>query len=74
MKDIPVFTIAPTVIKKFATGKGNAKKDMMLSNFITSTGCDVRQVLDYAGDNPISDIVDSYFICEYGIHNVEEYL
>ena len=46
----------------------------MLSNFITSTGCDVREVLNYAGENPVSDIVDSYFICEYGIHNVEEYL
>jgi Holliday junction resolvasome RuvABC endonuclease subunit len=73
-KDIPVFAIPPTVIKKFATGKGNANKDLMLSNFITKTGIDVTDVMNYTGDNPISDIVDSYWVCEYGINNIEEFL
>ncbi len=71
-KEIPFYEIPPTVIKKFATGKGNAKKDMMLSNFITSTGVDIREVMDYAGDNPISDIVDSFYVCEYAINNADE--
>ena len=37
----------------------------MLSNFIKQTGVDVREIMDYAGENPISDIVDSYYICKY---------
>ena len=45
---------------------------MMLSNFITSTGVDIREVMDYAGDNPVSDIVDSFFVCEYAINNADQ--
>ena len=71
-KDIPFYEVPPTVIKKYATGKGNAKKDMMLSNFITTTGVNIHDVMNYAGDNPISDIVDSFFICEYAINNPDE--
>lgn len=63
--DIGVATVPPTVIKKFATGKGNANKDLMLSNFITHSGVDLRDVIGYTGENPISDIVDSYFICNF---------
>jgi Holliday junction resolvasome RuvABC endonuclease subunit len=58
-------SVAPTEVKKFATGKGNAKKDDMLEAFIIQTGVDPRVVLDYYGETPISDIVDSYFICNY---------
>ena len=44
----------------------------MLSNFITRTGIDIQTVMDHTGDNPISDIVDSYFVLEYGVNNPEE--
>ena len=44
----------------------------MLSNFITSTGVDIKAVMDYTGDNPISDVVDSYFIRQYGLNNPDE--
>jgi len=71
-KDIPFYEVPPTVIKKYATGKGNAKKEMMLSNFITTTGVNIHDVMNYAGDNPISDIVDSFFICEYALNNPDE--
>ena len=71
-KDIPFYEIPPTVIKKYATGRGNANKELMLANFITATGIDIQAVMDHTGDNPISDIVDSYFVCEYGINNPEE--
>ena len=71
-RDIPFYEVPPTVIKKYATGKGNAKKEMMLSNFITTTGVNIHDVMNYAGDNPISDIVDSFFICEYAINNPDE--
>lgn len=63
--DIKIYTVTPGEVKKFATGKGNANKELMLSNFITSTGVDVREIMNYAGENPISDIVDSYYICKY---------
>ena len=63
--DINIYTVTPNEVKKFATGKGNANKELMLSNFITQTGVDVREIMDYAGENPISDIVDSYYICKY---------
>ena len=62
-RDINWDTVAPTEVKKYATGKGNAGKELMLSNFITQTGVDLRDVMGYAGSNPISDIVDSFYIC-----------
>lgn len=61
---------APTEIKKFATGKGNANKDMMLEAFNEETGVDIRAKLDIIkGYNPISDIVDAYYIAKFGFTN-----
>jgi len=60
-----IVLVTPTEVKKFATGKGNAKKSNMLEAFINKTYVDPREILDYHGENPISDIVDSYFICNY---------
>ena len=56
-------TIPPTVIKKFATQKGNASKDLMLESFQKE-----KSTLNLIQDsgNPASDIIDSYFICKYG--------
>ena len=58
----------PNVIKKFATGKGNAKKEQMYEAFVVETGIDLKAQLKYESskiDSPISDIVDSYYICKY---------
>lgn len=66
--NIPVETPAPTSIKKFATGKGNSDKARMYECFVAETGIDLENLL--GGDrsnNPISDIVDSYYICKFGI-------
>jgi Holliday junction resolvasome RuvABC endonuclease subunit len=71
-RDIPFYQVPPTVIKKYATGKGNANKELMLANFITSTGVDIQAVMNYTGDNPISDVVDSYYICQYGLNNPDD--
>ena len=61
---------APTEIKKFATGKGNANKDMMPEAFNEETGVDIRAKLDIIkGYNPISDIVDAYYIAKFGFTN-----
>ena len=62
------YTVAPTTIKKFATGKGNANKDMLQQVFEQQTGYSIKQKLDMTEKqwNPSSDIIDSYFICKYG--------
>ena len=65
VRDIEFITVAPTEVKKYATGKGNANKELMLSSFITQTGVDLRDVIGYTGENPISDIVDSFYICNF---------
>ena len=62
------YTIPPTVIKKFATGKGNANKEAMEKAFISETAVDVKKMLNLTPSqwNPSSDIIDSYYICKYG--------
>ena len=64
-------TIPPTVIKKFATGKGNSDKQKMQDSFISETNFDIKDVLKMTEKqwNPSSDLIDSYFICKYGEYN-----
>ena len=54
----------PTTIKKYATGKGNAKKPDMARAYTTTTGDIIHMMLGKSNpdSNPASDIVDSYFI------------
>ena len=68
---IPFKTYPPTVIKKFATGKGNANKEKMYEAFVDEllTPVDLKERLTPKAKkiiNPISDIVDSYFIAKCG--------
>ena len=65
-------TIPPTVIKQFATGKGNAKKEQMHHAFVIETGYDLMEMYQpkaKAVGSPVGDIVDSYYICKYGVEN-----
>lgn len=64
--------VPPTVVKKFATGKGNANKEKLQEAFIEETGVDIKKMLDMTEKqwNPSSDIIDAYYICKYG-HNQE---
>ena len=66
-------TIPPTVIKKFATGKGNADKEKMQTAFVEETGFDVKKVLSMTEKqwNPSSDLIDAYYICKHGFYNGE---
>ena len=64
-------TIPPSVIKKHATGKGNANKDLMYETFLSETQVDLRSQLSPKStkiSNPVSDIVDAYYICRTGFH------
>lgn len=67
---INVITVAPTTIKKFATGKGNANKEKMQDAFISETGINLKDKLNMTEKqwNPSSDIIDAYYVCKYAIH------
>ena len=63
-------TVVPSVVKKGATGKGNADKDMMYESFVKETKIDLKKIFDTDKvGNPVSDIVDSYYIQKIGYHN-----
>jgi Holliday junction resolvasome RuvABC endonuclease subunit len=69
-QNIPYETVVPSVVKKGATGKGNADKEMMYEAFVKETKIDLKKLLvtEKVG-NPISDIADSYFIQKVGYAN-----
>ena len=63
-------TVVPSVVKKGATGKGNADKDMMYESFVKETKIDLKKIFDTDKvGNPVSDIVDSYYIQKIGYQN-----
>lgn len=67
-RGIKYVTVPPTTLKKFATGKGNSDKNQMYVSFLKETKCDIKKILDYKSKkigNPISDIVDSYYLMKY---------
>ena len=68
---IPLEIVPPTTVKKFATGKGNADKTVMHNSFMAETKNNLRTSITpdkKKVGNPVSDIVDSYYICKY-LHN-----
>jgi Holliday junction resolvasome RuvABC endonuclease subunit len=63
----PYLVYPPTVIKKYATGKGNASKIAMRDSFIEETGVNLNDVLGLKTQkptNPVSDIIDAYYIAK----------
>ena len=67
--DINIHVVAPTQVKKFFTMKGNADKQFMYDQF-TSNQKDVNIALildSKATDNPVSDVIDSFAVLQYGI-------
>jgi len=63
-------TVVPSVVKKGATGKGNADKDMMYEAFLKETKIDLKKIFDTDKvSNPVSDIVDSYYVAKVGYEN-----
>lgn len=66
-KGIKFDTVVPSVVKKLATGKGNADKEKMYDKFYEETGVNLMEHLDQQTlKNPVTDIVDSYFIVRGG--------
>lgn len=66
--NLNVVTVAPTAIKKMATGKGNANKFLMLEKFIEinielkSSEWIKKLTTEKHLLSPLTDIVDSFFI------------
>lgn len=60
-------TLVPSVIKKLTTGKGNADKEKMYDKFYEETGVNMMEACDQTTlNNPVTDIVDSFFIARCG--------
>ena len=65
-------TVAPTVLKKFATGKGNSNKDAMYASFLAADNPDINKIISPKKStigNPVSDIVDAYYLALYSYNN-----
>lgn len=65
-------TVPPTVLKKFATGKGNANKDAMYASFLAAGNPDINKIISPKKStigNPVSDIVDSFYLALYSYNN-----
>ena len=62
-------SIAPTAVKKIATGKGNAGKEQMQDAFILETGINVKEMLGQTENswNPSGDIIDAFYVCKAGV-------
>ena len=56
MANYPFIIVPPTVLKKFVTGKGNSKKDLMLLSVHKKFG------VDFDDDN----LCDAYVLARYG--------
>lgn len=74
-EDHEYHVVAPTVIKKFATGKGNANKEKLQEHFVDETGVDLKKMLGLTEKqwNPSSDVIDAYYICKYGFNQENEH-
>lgn len=63
----PLEIITPSHIKKLATGRGNADKNKMYESFVVETGIKLQDIISPNKKdigNPVSDIIDSYYVCK----------
>lgn len=60
-------TFPPSVIKKYATGKGNADKQKMYDAFHELTKVDLISIYSKSNklDSPVTDIVDAFYLTNY---------
>lgn len=71
-------TVAPSVIKKYATGKGNANKEAMWLAFFELTEIDLISVYGPVSrrlTSPVTDIIDAYYLTRWmhdSLENKEE--
>ena len=62
---IPLSVVEPSRVKKVATGKGNADKQLMFDAFQKETHLDLCSALSQKTlSNPVTDIIDSFYIAK----------
>ena len=67
-------TIVPSVVKKYASGKGNADKQLMYDSFKKETNINLMNLFEQEKlNNPVTDIVDSYYIAKVGYENSDSH-
>lgn len=67
------YTVPPTSLKKWATGKGNSNKEKMYESFYSQTKVDLlKEFACKKPMNPICDIVDSYYLLKYCYETYKE--
>jgi len=60
---IPVTIVEPSKVKKCATGKGNADKQVMYDTFSKETNTDLKSMFGQKTlSNPVTDVIDSYYV------------
>lgn len=69
--NIPLHVVAPTTMKKFATGKGIATKDDIWAAFVkrephTEAWAKLCHPKALRIGSPVADIADAYFLAQYG--------
>jgi hypothetical protein len=67
LNSIPLDVVSPSHVKKFASGKGNADKNLMYQSFVDETNIPLKDIISPNKKeigNPVSDLVDSYYICK----------
>jgi Holliday junction resolvasome RuvABC endonuclease subunit len=64
LKGVKFDAVNPKVVKAFATGTGNADKDLMYSAYTKATGIDLSPWVGKKKSvgSPVSDVSDSYWI------------
>ena len=70
LHNIEYDTVVPSVVKKYASGKGNADKELMYQTLKKETKVDLMKDFDQQKlNNPVTDIVDAYYIAKVGYEN-----
>lgn len=63
----PVTIFPPTTVKKFASGKGNANKDIMKEAYESAETPKYLAPISNYKDSPYTDCIDAYWILQYGL-------
>jgi len=68
-RQIPVSIFPPTVIKKYATGAGNAKKEKMKKAFEDKYNYHLNELVEISHytEAPYTDVIDAFWILQYGL-------
>ena len=70
--EVPVTIIPPTVIKKWATGRGNANKRDMKEAYERRVRAHWLAPISHYKDSPYTDCIDAYWILHCGLDKLKQ--